>query len=229
MRFQGPCLFQKLPLYVPNAKNPLELALNLWGQKKLEPAKNVAGKLTKAINFYMNRLKEKYIKISKELGNELKIKNSMATPKVTKVVVNAGVGSLMKNKEGMAQIKKDLSVITGQMPQERLARVSVASFTIRRGMLVGLKVTLRGERMYAFLDKLFSIVLPRLRDFRGVSPKAFDKSGNYTLGIEEYSVFPEIDITKSQPHGIEITIVTNAPSAEGSRKLLTLLGMPFEK
>lgn len=178
----------------------------------------------------MNRLKEKYLKeVSPKLASDLGIKNNMAIPKVTKVVINMGVGDTMKNKELLENHKKDLMSISGQSPSVRAARVSVASFGIRRGMLVGLKVTLRGDRMYAFLDKLFSIVLPRLRDFRGVPLKGFDLSGNYTLGFEEHIVFPEIDATKSQAHGLEVTIVTNAKSKDDSFKLLSFLGMPFEK
>jgi large subunit ribosomal protein L5 len=178
----------------------------------------------------MQRLKEKYQKeVMKKLSADLGLKNSMAIPKLKKVVINMGVGGALKNKEVLSQLKKDIMAISGQMPTERAARVSVASFSIRRGMIVGLKVTLRAERMYAFLDKLFSIVLPRLRDFRGVSKNSFDKTGNYTLGIEEHSVFPEIDITKTQPHGLEITVVTSATDKDASFKLLEYLGMPFEK
>lgn len=178
----------------------------------------------------MNRLKEKYEKeVSKKLSQELGVKNPMALPKVTKVVVNMGVGDTIKNKEIMEQHKKDLMAITGQMPSIRKARISVASFGIRRGMPVGLKVTLRGGMLYSFLDKLFSIVFPRLRDFRGISQKGFDKEGNFTLGFEEHTVFPEIDSSKSQPHGLEVTIVTDTKNKDESFKLLSLLGMPFEK
>jgi len=178
----------------------------------------------------MNRLKEKYQKeVVIKLSEELAIKNKMAIPRLKKVVVNMGIGDAIKNKELASQLKKDLMIITGQMPSERAAHISVASFSIRRGMIVGLKVTLRGDRMYSFLDKLFSIVLPRLRDFRGVSKTSFDNSGNYTMGLQEHSVFPEIDITKSQPHGLEITIVTTGKNRDESFKLLSLLGMPFEK
>lgn len=177
-----------------------------------------------------NRLKEKYQKeVTEKLSKKLNISNKMAIPKLKKVVINMGVGGALKSKELMAQLKRDLMVISGQMPSDRQARVSVASFSIRRGVVVGLKVTLRGERMYSFLDRLFSIVLPRIRDFRGVSKTSFDKTGNYTLGIEEHPVFPEIDITKSQPHGLEITIVTSSKNKEESFELLSHLGMPFEK
>lgn len=178
----------------------------------------------------MNRLKEKYEKeATKTMMEEFGVKNKMALPRITKVIVNMGVGDTLKNKEAMESYKKDLAAITGQVPQVRAARVSVASFAIRRGMHVGLKVTLRGDRMHAFLDKLFSIILPRLRDFRGISTKSFDKSGNYTLGFTEHTVFPEVDVTKSQPHGLELTIVVTGGDPEKSLKMLTLLGMPFEK
>jgi len=178
----------------------------------------------------MNRLKEKYEKeIKPALQKELKIANVMAVPKVTKVIVNIGMGDMGKAKELAEQMKQDLKTITGQAPSVRLARNSIASFSIRRGMPVGLKVTLRGDRMYAFLDKLFSIVLPRLRDFRGIPTTGFDKSGNYSLGLVEHTVYPEIDIVKSKPVGLEITIVTTATDPDGSKRLLELLGTPFEK
>lgn len=178
----------------------------------------------------MGRLSEKYEKEVKEkLMKDLAIKNKLAAPRVTKVVVNMGIGEAIKNKQILTQAKSDLAAITGQLPQVRQAKVSVASFGLRRGMPVGLKVTLRGERMYSFLDKLFSVVLPRLRDFRGVSGKSFDKFGNYSLGISEHTVFPEIDLAKSQPRGIEITIVTSTDDTKKSKELLKLLGMPFEK
>ena len=179
----------------------------------------------------MNRLQEKYTKEVKEaLAKDLNIKNSFAVPKLEKVVLNMGVGSLSKNQQQMDALKKDLASITGQAPSVRNARVSIASFSLRAGMPVGLSVTLRGEKMFSFLDRLFSIVLPRLRDFRGVPVKSFDGRGNYTLGFAEHTVFPEIDSTKSAtPHGMEITIVTTANNAGDSKRLLELLGMPFEK
>jgi large subunit ribosomal protein L5 len=178
----------------------------------------------------VNRLKEKYEKeVAKKMMEEFGTKNRMALPRLSKVVINMGIGDTLKNKEALAAHKRDMAAIAGQAPQIRAARVSVASFTIRRGMHVGLKTTLRGDRMYSFLDKLFSIVLPRLRDFRGVSAKSFDKDGNYTLGFVEHTVFPEIDTTKSQPHGLELTIVVKGGDKEKSFKMLSLLGMPFEK
>lgn len=179
----------------------------------------------------MNSLKKDYEeKIVKELSKEFGIKNSLAIPRVKKVVVNMGVGQIAKNKEGFKAAQENLAIITGQKPSVRQAKISVASFSLRKGMPVGLKVTLRGVRMYDFIQRFFSIVLPRLRDFRGVSNKSFDKSGNYTIGLEEMSVFPEIDITKTNAsQGLEITIVTNTKDVEESKKLLELLGLPFEK
>jgi large subunit ribosomal protein L5 len=179
----------------------------------------------------MQRLKEKYEKeIIAQLTKEFDIKNKMAVPKVIKVVINMGIGSSMKNKEVKEALVKDLAIITGQQPSTRLAKVSIASFSLRQGMPVGLAVTLRGDRMYSFIDKLFSIVLPRLRDFRGISRKGFDKSGNYTLGLAEHTVFPEIDPAKvGAPHGMEITMVTSSKEPKEAERLFELLGMPFEK
>lgn len=180
---------------------------------------------------YLSRLKEKYEqKIVPQLKEEFGIKNIMAVPRLSKVVVNMGVGAMIKNKELKETAIRDLAAITGQMPTVRLAKVSIAAFNLRLGMPVGLAVTLRGNRMYEFLDKLFSVVLPRLRDFRGVSKGSFDKYGNYTLGLTEHTVFPEIDLAKvGAPRGLEITIVTSTEETEKAKKLLELLGMPFEK
>ena len=177
-----------------------------------------------------SRLNKKYEKeIIKKLASEFDISNKMAVPKVNKVVVNMGVGNAAGDKGLMEQARNDLTAITGQLPSTRAARISVASFSVREGMPVGLKVTLRKDRMYNFLDKLFSVVLPRLRDFRGVPIKSFDKNGNYTLGIEESTVFPEIDLAKSKPRGLEVTIVTSTDDVKKARALLTHLGMPFVK
>lgn len=178
-----------------------------------------------------SRLKEKYEKeIKPVLQKEFGIKNMAAIPQVDKVVLNMGIGEISKDKELKANLSRDLAVISGQVPSLRLAKVSVAAFGIRLGMPVGLSVTLRGEKMYSFLDKLFSIVLPRLRDFRGVSIKSFDKGGNYSLGLSEHTVFPEIDSAKAnKPKGLEITIVTNSGDPLKSKRLLQLLGMPFER
>lgn len=179
----------------------------------------------------MNTLQEKYRKeMIPVLMKEFDIKNIMATPKMTKITLNAGIGNILKSKEQKEQLIKDLSSITGQKPSERQAKISVASFSIRRGMVVGLKVTLRGTKMYDFYQKFVNIVLPRLRDFKGVKSSSFDKFGNYTMGMSEYTVFPEIDTTKSNlSHGIEIVITTTAGSKEKGKRLLELLGMPFEK
>lgn len=180
---------------------------------------------------FKSRLKEKYEKeIVPNLQKEFGIENTSAIPEVEKVVLNMGIGEISKDKELKAMLIRDLATISGQIPSIRLAKVSVAAFGIRLGMPVGLSATLRGERMYSFLDKFFSIVLPRLRDFRGVSVKSFDKVGNYTLGLTEHTVFPEIDSTKSnKPKGLEVTIVTSSDDPAKSKKLLELLGMPFEK
>mgnify|MGYP001617913116 CR=1 FL=1 len=177
-----------------------------------------------------SRLQEKYEKeAALQLAKEFGIKNKMAIPKIRKVVINVGTGSAAKNKELVEVLKKDLAAISGQKPSVKVAKVSIASFGLRRGMPVGLSVTLRKEMMYSFLDRLFSIVLPRLRDFRGVSKHSFDQGGNYTLGMAEHTVFPEVDVTKTTSHGLEITIVINSGDKKISERLLELLGMPFEK
>lgn len=177
------------------------------------------------------RLQEKFEKEMRgALLKEFDIKNAFAVPEVEKVVVNMGVGEAAKNQQAMDNLKRDLATITGQSPSVRSAKVSIASFSLRAGMPVGLSVTLRGERMYSFMDRLFSIVLPRLRDFRGVPVKSFDKSGSYTLGFAEHTVFPEIDPTKSAAaHGMEVTIVIKNGGGDKSKRLLELLGCPFEK
>lgn len=179
----------------------------------------------------MSRLKEKFDKeIRDQLYKEFEIKNSLAVPVLEKVVVNMGVGEAAKNQQTMDNLKKDMATITGQAASVRKAKVSIASFSLRAGMPVGLSVTLRGERMYSFIDRLFSIALPRLRDFRGVPISSFDKSGNYTLGFTEHTIFPEIDPTRSaQAHGMEITVVVKNGDKEKSKRLLELLGCPFEK
>lgn len=179
----------------------------------------------------MNRLLEKYHKeIIPELSKEFGIKNNMAVPKLIKISLNVGIGSLIKNKEAKEQLIRDIALIAGQKPSERKAKISVATFAIRKGMVVGLGLTIRGVRMYDFFDKFVNVVLPRLRDFRGVKRTSFDKFGNYTIGLTDHTVFPEIDITKAAPaHGLEITFTTSAGSKEKGEKLLELLGMPFVK
>jgi len=203
-------------------------------KKKSEFVKNAekkSGKPKLTKNKMINRLREKYEKdIRPTLAKEFDIKNSFAVPSLKKVVINMGVGNIAKNQQQFDALKRDLATITGQTPSIRNAKVSIASFSLRAGMPVGLSVTLRKERMYSFLDRLFSVVLPRLRDFRGIPLKSFDKVGNYTLGFQEHTVFPEIDSTKSAgAHGLEITIVTTAGEIERSKRLLELLGCPFVK
>ena len=180
---------------------------------------------------HKSRLQEKYDKeVAPKLAQEFAIKNKMSIPKLKKIVVNMGLGEMIKDKNLKDTVGKDLAAITGQTPSVRTARVSIAAFGLRLGMPVGLSVTLRGARMYHFLDKLISITLPRLRDFRGVPIKSFDKAGNYTLGLTEHTVFPEIDLSKGvTPRGLEISLVTTAGSVEKAKRLLELLGMPFEK
>ena len=178
----------------------------------------------------MTRLREKYEKeIVPVLIKEFGLKNTLAAPKVSKVVVNMGVGDAVKDKGNLEKARKDLEIIGGQVPSVRKAKVSVASFNVRKGMPVGVTVTLRGDRMYSFLDKFFSIVLPRLRDFRGLKLKSFDKGANYSVGIEDHTVFPEVDLAQSQSRGLEVTIVTNTEDRKRAKKLFELMGMPFEK
>lgn len=175
-------------------------------------------------------MEEKYRNSIKVLMDEFGIDNKMAVPKIVKVVVNSGIGAVSKNKELVDAIVKDMSLITGQKPSIRKARVSVSAFDLRKGQPVGVKVTLRKKRALSFLEKLFSIVLPRLNDFRGVPIDSFDSDGNYTLGLPDHTVFPEIDLSKVvKPFGLEITIVTSTKDKEKSKRLLELLGMPFER
>ena len=179
----------------------------------------------------MNRLKEKYIKeIVPNLVKELKYKSVMQVPKLEKVVINIGCGDASKNSKLLEASMHDLEVITGQKPVATVARKSVAGFKIREGQTIGCKVTLRGEAMYNFLDKLISVAIPRVRDFRGLSPKAFDGRGNYTIGIKEQLVFPEIefdDVLKIR--GMDIVLVTTAKTNEEAFALLNQLGIPFRK
>ncbi|MEH7108894.1 MULTISPECIES: 50S ribosomal protein L5 [Bacillaceae] len=179
----------------------------------------------------MNRLKEKYSKeISPALMSKFNYKSVMQVPKVEKIVINMGVGDAVQNAKALDNAVEELTIITGQKPVVTRAKKSIAGFRLREGMPIGAKVTLRGERMYQFLDKLVSVSLPRVRDFRGVSKKAFDGRGNYTLGIKEQLIFPEIDYDKvSKVRGMDIVIVTTANTDEESRELLTQLGMPFQK
>jgi large subunit ribosomal protein L5 len=179
----------------------------------------------------MSRLKEKYIKeVTPALMSKFEYKSVMQVPKVEKIVVNMGVGDAVQNSKALDAAVEELTIITGQKPVVTRAKKSIAGFRLREGMPIGAKVTLRGERMYEFLDKLISIALPRVRDFHGVSKKAFDGRGNYTLGVKEQLIFPEIDYDKvSKVRGMDIVIVTTANSDEEARELLTQFGMPFQK
>lgn len=177
----------------------------------------------------MARLKDKFLKeVAPVLMEKFGYKNVMEIPKIEKVVVNMGVGEAVGNPKALDAAVNDLMTIVGQRPVVTRAKKSIAAFKIREGMAIGTKVTLRGERMYQFLDKLFNVALPRVRDFRGVSPKAFDGRGNYTLGIKEQLIFPEIDYDKvDKIRGMDIIFVTTAKSDEEARELLKLMGMPF--
>ncbi len=179
----------------------------------------------------MNVMKERYQnEISPALMKALDLKNVMQIPRIKKVVINIGMGEAMDNPKALDAAVADLSAITGQKPVITKARKSIANFKLREGRAIGTAVTLRGEKMWAFLDRLMNIVLPRVRDFRGVSAESFDGRGNYTLGLREQIIFPEIEYDKvDKVRGMEITIVTSAPSDEQARALLQLLGMPFRK
>jgi large subunit ribosomal protein L5 len=179
----------------------------------------------------MNILKERYQKeISPALMKSLGLTNIMQIPRITKVVVNIGLGEAMDNPKALDAAVIDLTTITGQKPVVTKARKSIANFKLREGRAIGTAVTLRGDRMWSFLDRLMNIVLPRVRDFRGVSANSFDGRGNYTLGLREQIIFPEIEYDKvDKVRGLEITIVTTATTDEQATALLTLLGMPFRK
>ncbi|WP_027410246.1 50S ribosomal protein L5 [Anoxybacteroides tepidamans] len=179
----------------------------------------------------MNRLKEKYLKeVSPALMSKFNYKSVMQVPKIEKIVINMGVGDAVQNAKALDNAVEELALISGQKPVVTRAKKSIAGFRLREGMPIGAKVTLRGERMYEFLDKLISVSLPRVRDFRGVSKKSFDGRGNYTLGIKEQLIFPEIDYDKvNKVRGMDIVIVTTANTDEEARELLALLGMPFQK
>lgn len=179
----------------------------------------------------MNRLKERYeTEIVKSLMEKYGYKSVMQCPKVDKVVLNIGVGDATTNSKALDDAVAELTLIAGQKPVVTKAKKSIAGFKLREGMPIGCKVTLRGEKMYEFLDKLMNISLPRVRDFRGVSKNAFDGRGNYTLGVKEQLIFPEINFDKvNKLRGMDIVIVTTATTDDESRELLTQLGMPFQK
>ena len=179
----------------------------------------------------MARLKEFYTKeVAPALMKKFSYKSVMQIPKLDKIVVNVGAGEAKENSKVIDAIVTDLSAITGQKPLVTRARKSVANFKIREGMPIGVKVTLRGERMYEFLDRLFNVALPRVRDFRGINANSFDGRGNYNMGLKEQLIFPEIDYDKiDKVRGMDICFVTTANTDEEARELLTLMGAPFAK
>ncbi|MBR5039522.1 MAG: 50S ribosomal protein L5 [Clostridiales bacterium] len=179
----------------------------------------------------MSRLKDKYVnEVAPALQEEFKYKSVMQIPKLEKIVLNMGVGEVKDNPKALENAMRDMGIICGQKPIATVATKSVAAFKLREGMKIGCKVTLRGENMYNFLDKLISISLPRVRDFRGVNPNSFDGHGNYAMGIKEQLMFPEIEFDKiDKVRGMDIIIVTTAKSDEEARSLLANLGMPFRK
>ncbi|QPK79566.1 50S ribosomal protein L5 [Corynebacterium lizhenjunii] len=179
---------------------------------------------------YTPRLKTRYREeIKNTLNEEFKYDNVMQIPGVVKVVVNMGVGDAARDSKVINGALEDLTAITGQKPQVRRARKSIANFKLREGMPIGARVTLRGDRMWEFLDRLLTIALPRIRDFRGLSDQQFDGRGNYTFGLSEQSMFYEIDIDKiDRPRGMDITVVTTATNDEEGRRLLKELGFPFK-
>jgi large subunit ribosomal protein L5 len=177
----------------------------------------------------MSRLKDRYVKeVVPALKKEYSYKNVMAVPKLHKIVVNIGMGEAIQNAKLLDSASDELSLITGQKPIITRAKKSIASFKLRKGMAIGCSVTLRGERMYEFFDRLVNIALPRVRDFRGLSTKSFDGRGNYTLGLRDQLIFPEIDYAKvSKLKGMNVCLVTTAGSDDEARTLLRLLGLPF--
>lgn len=179
----------------------------------------------------MNALKEKYQKeVTPALMSKFNYKSVMEVPAIEKIVINMGVGDAVQNSKALDSAVEELALIAGQKPIITRAKKSIAGFRLREGMPIGAKVTLRGERMYEFLQKLIHVSLPRVRDFRGVSNKSFDGRGNYTLGIREQIIFPEIDYDKvNKVRGVDITIVTTAKTDEEAHELLAQLGMPFQK
>ena len=187
--------------------------------------------MTTAVATEQPRLRQRYQdEIVPALVREFRYRNANQVPKIEKVVVNIGLGEAITNGRAIDAATNDLRTITGQQPITIRARKSVAAFKLRAGMPIGVKVTLRGRRMYEFLDKLVSVALPRIRDFRGIDPKAFDGHGNYTLGLREQLVFPEIDFDKiDKLRGLEVCIVTTASTDDEGRALLTAIGMPFRK
>jgi len=179
----------------------------------------------------MSKLYQHYNKVVKgQLADELKIKNAMAVPKILKVVINTGLGESLANKKVIETMRAQIASISGQKPIVTRAAADISTFKLRRGDPIGIKVTLRGKRMYDFIEKLVKIVLPRIRDFRGVQDRGFDKQGNFTLGFTEQIVFPEIEYSQiDKIRGLEISFVTTAKAKKESKRLLELMGMPFKK
>ena len=179
----------------------------------------------------MNRMQERYQKEAvPALMKAFQYKNVMQVPRINKVVLNIGLGSEQDNAKALEAAMADMTTITGQKPVMTKARTSIANFKLREGRIIGTKVTLRGDKMWAFLDRLLNAALPRVRDFRGVSPDAFDGRGNYTLGLKDQLIFPEIEYDKiDKLRGMEVTIVTTAKSDDHARLMLSALGMPFKK
>ena len=177
------------------------------------------------------RLKEMYVKeVAPALMKKFEYKSVMQIPKLDKIVINVGCGEAITNSKAIDAVVSDLKQITGQTPVVCKAKKSVANFKLREGMVIGVKVTLRGEKMYEFLDRLFNLALPRVRDFRGINPNSFDGRGNYNMGVKEQLIFPEIDYDKiDKVRGMDICIVTTANTDEEARELLTQMGAPFEK
>ena len=179
----------------------------------------------------MARIRDMYTsEIAPALMQQFGYKSVMQIPKLDKVVINVGVGDAKENSKAIDAVMKDIAAITGQKPVPTYARKSVANFKLRQGMKIGVKVTLRGERMYEFVDRLFNLALPRVRVFKGINPNAFDGRGNYSFGLKEQIIFPEIDFDKIEAtRGMDINFVTTAKTDEEARELLTLMGAPFEK
>ena len=179
----------------------------------------------------MSRIKELYVnEIAPALMKKFEYKSVMQIPKLDKIVINVGVGEAKENSKAIDSVIGDITLITGQKAVPTFAKKSVANFKLREGMKIGVKVTLRGEKMYEFVDRLFNFSLPRVRDFKGINPNAFDGRGNYSLGLKEQLIFPEIEYEKVEKiRGMDIAFVTTATTDEEARELLTLMGAPFAK
>ena len=179
----------------------------------------------------MARLKDFYTsEVAPAMMKKFNYKSPMQIPRFDKIVINVGAGEAKDNAKAIDAIMTDLATITGQKPVPTFAKKSVANFKLRKGMKIGVKVTLRGERMYEFMDRLFNVALPRVRDFKGINPNAFDGRGNYSLGLKEQLIFPEIDYDKvDKVRGMDIVFVTTAPNDEEAKELLTLMGAPFAR